>query len=61
MENLIKQWERLAERYHEKAKDAEGFAYEHLQASASTLEMCAEQLRAKMKSDPSNLRLEKHG
>jgi len=48
MENLIKEWEKLAERYHEKAKNAEGYAYEHLQASASTLEMCADQLRLRL-------------
>ena len=50
MEDIIKSWERLAERYREKAKNAEGYAYEHLQASASTLEMCAEQLKDKIKT-----------
>ena len=48
MEDIIKSWEKLAERYREKAKNAEGYAYEHLQASASTLEMCADQLRLRL-------------
>jgi len=53
MKDLIKSWERLAERYREKMTTAEGYAYEHLHASASTLEMCAEQLKAKINLDNS--------
>jgi hypothetical protein len=45
MEELIKSWENLAIRYQKQAINTNGHAYEHLIASATTLEMCAEQLK----------------
>jgi hypothetical protein len=45
IQDLIKGWEELAERYRRKADNMEGYAYEHLIASASTLDICADQLR----------------
>ena len=51
MIDIIKSWEQLAKRYREKAKNAEGYAYEHLIASADTLEMCAEQIKINLDKD----------
>ena len=45
MEEIIENWENLALRYRKKAQSSDGYAYENLVASASTLEMCAEQLK----------------
>ena len=46
--DLVDQWENLARRYHKKSNTSEGYAYEHLIASAQTLEMCATHLKIKL-------------
>ena len=43
--DLIEKWENIARRYKERLKTAEGYVYENLHASASTFELCAEQLK----------------
>ena len=47
--DLVEQWNNLAQRYHKRSNTSEGFAFEHLIASAQTLEMCAENLKIKLK------------